>query len=105
MIYIKYIGYISILIGCYFLITSMAGFIKFKDKFRMLHISGLCDLLAAVLIIFGCGLIFLSHGNVSVFFKILFIVTCIYIISPITTNAISESERNINKNDNKCNIG
>jgi len=88
---IHLIGDIIIGLGCIFVFSSIAGFVKFKDPFKMMHVGGVCDLTGVPLIIFGCGVIFLSHGNYDAFFKTLFIIIVTYITSPIGTNAISES--------------
>lgn len=57
----------------------------------MMHVGGVCDLIGAPLIIIGCGVIFLSWGDVDSFLKTIFLCVIFYIVSPVTTNAISES--------------
>lgn len=86
-----FIGEVLIFIGCLFVLTSLTGFVKFRDPFRMMHVSGICDLIGAPLIIIGCGVIFLSKGDVDAFLKTIFLSVIFYIVSPVTTNAISES--------------
>lgn len=92
-------GKILIFFGCFFILTSIAGFIKFKDVFRMVHVGGVCDLVGAPLVICGCGFIMLSHGNIASFYKTIFISILSYLIAPVHTNAISEAACKIYQSD------
>ncbi len=88
---LHYLSNLFIALGCLFIFSSVAGFVKFKDPFRMMHVGGVCELIGIPLLIIGCGLIFLDHGNADAFFKTIFISVIFYLISPVGTNAISES--------------
>ena len=105
---LHYLSNIFISIGCLFIFTSVAGFVKFQDPFRMMHVGGVCELVGIPLLILGCGLIFLENGNIDAFLKTIFISVIFYIISPVGTNAISESacrlygdEIHLSKHDKK----
>ncbi|QED23440.1 monovalent cation/H(+) antiporter subunit G [Candidatus Deianiraea vastatrix] len=105
--FIYILGNILIGLGCLFVLSSIAGFVKFRDPFKMMHVGGVADLAGMPLIILGCGIIFITRGNYDAFFKILFIIIITYITSPIGTNAISESASRMygyqflkNKDDN-----
>lgn len=97
MFYIFYlIGCLFIAFGGAFMLTSITGFVKFKDPFKMMHVAGVCDLIGGPLIMIGCGILFLGHGDISAFFKIFLTIVIIYITSPISTNAISEAASRMN---------
>lgn len=94
-----YLSNACILAGCLFIFTSVAGFLKFKDPFKMMHVSGVCELIGVPLLILGCGFIFLEAGQVDAFCKTIFILIIFYIIAPIGTNAISESACRLRKDE------
>lgn len=99
-----YIGYILIGIGVFFTLTAIVGFVKFKEPFKMMHVAGVCDLMGGPFIMLGCGVIFISHGDYSTFFKLLCLILIVYLISPISTNAISEVASYMQKLDFRSNI-
>lgn len=92
-----------IFFGSFFVFSSVIGFIKFTDVFRLMHVCGVCDLVGAPLMILGCGMIFLSNGDFHTFFKTFLISFILYIISPISTNALSDAAFRIKKLDKSVN--
>ncbi len=91
------LGCLFVALGVIFMLTSIVGFAKFKDPFKMMHVGGVCDLISGPLIMLGCGIIFASDGDISTLFKIFLTIIIIYITSPISTNAISEAASMVNK--------
>jgi multicomponent Na+:H+ antiporter subunit G len=73
--------------GAFFLITSMIGVIKFQDLYMKIHASALMESLAV-----PCFMISFAFyaGDISFFFKILFLIIIIFLTGPINTQIIAK---------------
>ncbi len=75
--------YTIMLIGIFFIITSIIGLIRINDSYQILHIAAINDMLGIPLFLLGLsGLCFLDAQNI-LGIKILLLIVATYIVTPI----------------------
>jgi multicomponent Na+:H+ antiporter subunit G len=72
------------LLGVFFMITSIIGLIRIKDDYQMLHIAAINDMLGVPLFLGGLsGLCFINLQNILAI-KIILLIVATYIVTPIS---------------------
>ncbi len=79
-------GHILILIGCFFILTSVIGIKKFNDTFAKIHAASVSDSLGLPLCYFGLFLMNISSSHAT---KYLFIALMCLIFSPLISHSIA----------------
>lgn len=89
-----WIAMLLIAAGLFFFTVGVIGVLRLPDCYSRLHAAGMCDSLAAVLVVAGvavCTLADGSPGSLLVSLKILAIALFIFIASPTATHAITKA--------------
>ena len=86
--FIDYISYFFLFLGCFILFSSSIGLIRFPDFYTRLHAAGKTDSLGQVFILLA--LLFFSDFDYDSI-KILAIIFFILIFSPVSTHALAHS--------------
>ncbi len=75
-------------IGCFFVVVSSIGIVRFPDFYSRMHPAGKADTLGQAMILVGL-MIYEGFSLVSV--KLLFIIIFIFIASPTATHALASA--------------
>ncbi len=78
----------AILIGCFFVIITGYGLLRFPDLYSRIHAGGMADTLASFLILGGLAL---QSGLTLVTVKLIFIIAFLFITSPTATYALAQA--------------
>ncbi len=85
---IEIFSWVLLLSGCFFVLVSTIGLLRFPDFFTRLHAAGLADTLGVLLIVAG---LILQAGLSLVSVKLLLIVIFIFFTSPAATHALAKA--------------
>ncbi len=80
--------WVMMMIGCFFVLITGYGLLKFPDLYTRIHAGGMADTLAAFLIFGGLAL---QSGLSLVTVKLFFIVAFLFITSPTSTYALAQA--------------
>ena len=80
--------WILMMAGCFFLLITGVGLLRFPDIYTRIHAGGMADTLATFLIFGGLAL---QSGFTLVTVKLVFIVAFIFITSPTATYALAQA--------------
>ena len=80
--------WVSMLIGCFFVLITGYGLLKFPDLYTRIHAGGMADTLASFLIFGGLAL---QSGFSLVTAKLFFIVAFLFLTSPTATYALAQA--------------
>ncbi len=75
-------------IGCFFVVVSSVGIVRFPDFYSRMHPAGKADTLGQAMILVGL-MIYEGFSLVSV--KLLFIIIFIFIANPTATHALANA--------------
>ncbi len=75
-------------IGCFFVVVSSIGIVRFPDFYSRMHPAGKADTLGQAMILIGL-MIYEGFSLVSV--KLLFIIIFIFIANPTATHALANA--------------
>jgi multicomponent Na+:H+ antiporter subunit G len=78
----------SMLVGCFFVIITGFGLLRFPDLYTRIHAGGMADTLAAFLILGGLAI---QSGFTLVTVKLLFILVFLFFTSPTATYALAQA--------------
>lgn len=81
-------GWIFIISGCFFLISSAFGVIRFSDFFIKIHVACVGDSCAIPLILFGIAI---QNGFTQFSMKLILLILFIFITSPTSCHALAKS--------------
>jgi len=82
------ITWLAILGGCFFVIITGYGLLRFPDLYTRIHAGGMADTLASFLILGGLAL---QSGLTLVTVKLLFIIAFLFFTSPTATYALAQA--------------
>ncbi len=85
---IEILTWIMMMIGCFFVLITGFGLLRFPDLYTRIHAGGMADTLAAFLIFGGLAL---QSGFTLVTVKLFFIVAFLFITSPTSTYALAQA--------------
>ena len=80
--------WILMMVGCFFVIITGYGLLKFPDIYTRIHAGGMADTLATFLIFGGLAL---QSGFTLVTVKLIFIVAFLFLTSPTSTYALAQA--------------
>ncbi len=80
--------WILMLSGCFFVLITGYGLLKFPDLYTRIHAGGMADTLATFLIFGGLAL---QSGFTLVTVKLFFIVAFLFLTSPTSTYALAQA--------------
>ncbi len=80
--------WILMMSGCFFLLITGIGLLRFPDIYTRIHAGGMADTLATFLIFAGLAL---QSGSTLVTVKLVFIVAFIFVTSPTATYALAQA--------------
>jgi multicomponent Na+:H+ antiporter subunit G len=75
-------------IGCFFVVVSSIGIVRFPDFYSRMHPAGKADTLGQAMILIGL-MVYEGFSLVSV--KLLFIIIFIFIANPTATHALANA--------------
>ncbi len=75
-------------IGCFFIIVTAIGIVRFPDFYSRLHPAGKADTIGQALVLIGL-MVYEGFSLISV--KLLIIVIFIFIASPTATHAVAQA--------------
>jgi multicomponent Na+:H+ antiporter subunit G len=75
-------------IGCFFVVVSSIGIVRFPDFYSRMHPAGKADTLGQAMILVGL-MVYEGFSLVSV--KLLFIIIFIFIANPTATHALANA--------------
>lgn len=78
-------AWIFIILGSFFIISSILGLFRFPDFFTKIHAVGVADSLGIPLCLFGFSLI---QSSILAAVKILVIILLFFLLSPASNHAI-----------------
>lgn len=91
------IGSLFIIVGTFFVISGIVGLIRLPSIFNKLHASSVADVMGVPLILLGLAMM---QNNWLSATKILIMIPIIWIIGPISQNALAKAAYNAkNKNE------
>lgn len=82
------LSWLFIIPGCFFLISSAFGILRFSDFFVKVHIASVGDSCAMPLILFGIAV---QNGFTQFSLKITMLILFIFITSPASCHALAKS--------------
>jgi len=85
---IEILTWIIMMTGCFFVLITGFGLLRFPDLYTRIHAGGMADTLAAFLIFAGLAL---QSGFTLVTVKLFFIVAFLFITSPTSTYALAQA--------------
>lgn len=85
---IEILTWLMMMVGCFFVLITGYGLLKFPDLYTRIHAGGMADTLAAFLIFGGLAL---QSGFTLVTVKLFFIVAFLFITSPTSTYALAQA--------------
>lgn len=85
---IEILSGLILIVGASVVLIGGVGLVRFPDFFCRLHSAGVVDTLGSGLVLLA---LVLMSGSVIVGFKIFLIGALIFILSPVTTHALSNS--------------
>jgi multicomponent Na+:H+ antiporter subunit G len=75
-------------IGCFFVVVSSIGIVRFPDFYSRMHPAGKADTLGQAMILIG---LMIYEGFSLVSIKLLFIILFIFIANPTATHALANA--------------
>ena len=85
---IEILTWIMMMVGCFFVLITGFGLLRFPDLYTRIHAGGMADTLAAFLIFGGLAL---QSGFTLVTVKLFFIVAFLFMTSPTSTYALAQA--------------
>ncbi len=79
------LGWIFIILGSFFIASSVVGLFRFSDFFNKIHAAGVADSFGIPLCLFGLSLMQTSMLNVL---KIWTIIALFFILNPTSSHAL-----------------
>lgn len=79
---------IFLVIGCFFMLVSAVGVIRFPDFYSRIHPAGKSDTMGQAMVIVG---LIIYEGFTFVSIKLLMIIAFIFIAHPTATHAIARA--------------
>ena len=79
---------IFLFVGCFFVVASSIGVVRFPDFYSRMHPAGKNDTLGQALILVG---LIIYEGFSFVSIKLLLIIIFIFIVNPTATHAIGKA--------------
>lgn len=101
MLIISIIGWVLLLLGCFFCLVGSIGLIRLPDFYSRVHAAGIVDSLGAILILLG---MLTQTQDILVIIKLLFILFFLMLTGPTAVHALAraaslaDKERNIDSN-------
>ncbi|ODS32682.1 MAG: Na(+)/H(+) antiporter subunit G [Candidatus Scalindua rubra] len=75
-------------IGCFFIIVTSIGIVRFPDFYSRLHPAGKADTVGQALVLIG---LVIYEGVSLISVKLILIIIFIYIASPTATHAVAQA--------------
>jgi multicomponent Na+:H+ antiporter subunit G len=85
---IIYIGYLILIVGLFFILTSFIGMIRFPDFFSKVHAASITDSFAIPFSLVGLSMI---STNFLLSIKLLIIAILYLILSPLSANSLAKA--------------
>lgn len=85
---LEILGYITITIGSFFILTSILGLIRLPDFFTKIHAASIADSLGIPLCLLGLALMQHSLINSA---KILVIILLFFLLGPTSSHALAKT--------------
>ena len=82
------LGWILLMLGCFFCIVGAIGLIRFPDFFTRVHAASIIDSLGAILILLG---LITQTENLLIIFKILLILVFMMLTGPTAVHALARA--------------
>ena len=79
---------ILLALGCFFIVVSSIGIVRFPDFYSRMHPAGKSDTLGQLLVLSGL-MVYEGFSLVSV--KLLIIIVFIFIVNPTATHALAKA--------------